>query len=86
MEQFLKSREEFFDDDIGEGVVRYIFNSEGPVFGPNGEYELDPDNEECLAYIAKVGEVENIQVPIGLPVFGTCKNNCRGGKLLIHNT
>ena len=45
-------------------VKGYFFNSDGPVFGPNGEYELDPENNQCGS---------------GLPMFGTCKNNCRGG-------
>ena len=42
------------------------FNEEGPVYGPNGELELDPDNENCWAT---------------RPVFATCKNNCPGGEL-----
>ena len=48
----------------------YTFNSDGPVFGPNGEYELDPDNDKCKDRFGHL---------IRLPVFGTCKNNCRGG-------
>ena len=47
----------------------YVFNSDGPVYGPNGEYELDPENTGCMGQYSR----------IGLPVFGTCKNNCRGG-------
>ena len=66
----------------GINVVSYIFNSEGPVFGPNSEYELDPENEQCLVDTSVYGVDENFQAPVGLPVFGTCKNNCRGGKLL----
>ena len=42
------------------------FNEEGPVYGPNGEWELDPDNDQC-------GYLES-------PVFATCKNNCPGGE------
>ena len=42
----------------------YEFNNEGPIYGPNGEYELDPDNNDCV---------------VGLPLFGICKNNCPGG-------
>ena len=74
-----------FDSDVGENVVSYIFNSEGPVFGPNSEYEVDPDNEQCLTYFGFFGDDGEFQAPIGLPVFGTCKNNCRGGKPLIQN-
>ena len=58
----------------GVGVaatVEYTFNSDGPVFGPNGEYELDPENDECSDLFGQFSF---------LPVFGTCKNNCRGGK------
>ena len=43
-----------------------VFNDDGPVYGPNGEWELDPDNYDC--------EVHR-------PVFATCKNNCPGGEL-----
>ena len=42
------------------------FNDDGPVFGPNGEWELDPDNDQCTH---------------ARPVFATCKNNCPGGEL-----
>ena len=42
-----------------------VFNEEGPVYGPNGEWELDPYNWRC-AYTR--------------PVFATCKNNCPGGE------
>ena len=42
------------------------FNDDGPVFGPNGQWELDPDNDQC-------GGTR--------PVFATCKNNCPGGEL-----
>ena len=56
------------------GTLTYFFNSGGPVFGTNGEYELDPENRNCTIY-AGYGPI------LGLPVFGTCKNNCRGGKL-----
>ena len=43
----------------------YDFNDDGPVNGPNGEWELDPDNDQCNS---------------GRPVFATCKNNCPGGE------
>ena len=58
------------------GIVSYIFNSDGPVFGPNGEYQLDADNDKCIGGSG----------PVGLPVFGTCKNNCRGGKIRLHGS
>ena len=53
----------------------YEWSEEGPVYGPNGQLELDPDNQQCLqAY----GSEET-----GLrPVFATCKNNCPGGKFI----
>ena len=28
-------------------VVTYFFNDDGPVIGPTGEYELDPENDKC---------------------------------------
>ena len=60
-----------YDNNAGEWTVTgYTFNSDGPVFGPNGEYQLDPDNDQCGGF--------------GLPVFGTCKNSCRGGKIIIN--
>ena len=46
----------------------YEFNDDGPVYGPNGEWELDPDNDQCHWY---------------RPVFATCKNNCAGGELSV---
>ena len=46
----------------------YEFNLDGPVYGPNGELELDPDNNLC--YYTR-------------PVFATCKNNCPGGELCL---
>ena len=48
----------------------YEFNDDGPVFGPTGQWELDPDIEQC-----------NLKSWRGLrPVFATCKNNCPGGE------
>ena len=34
-----------YDSELGEAV--YVFNAGGPVYGPNGEWELDPDNDLC---------------------------------------
>ena len=45
----------------------YEFNDDGPVYGPNGQWELDPDNDQC-----RFGT---------RPVFAICKNNCPGGEL-----
>ena len=57
----------YYDSDLGKYIPgQYEFNDDGPVYGPNGQWELDPDNYPC------VGEV---------PVFATCKNNCPGGEL-----
>ena len=50
-------------------LLRSINSNEfdgGPVYGPNGELELDPNNNLCT---------------FGRPVFATCKNNCPGGEL-----
>ena len=58
--------------EINFDVVIYTFNSDGPVFGPNGEYQLDPDNDQCR---------NQYDLIVPLPVFGTCKNSCRGGKI-----
>ena len=46
----------------------YEWNEDGPVYGPNGQLELDPDNYQCR-YVR--------------PVFSTCKNNCPGGELSV---
>ena len=51
-------------NDLGQWI--YEFNDDGPVYGPNGEWELDPDNDQCGGR---------------RPVFSTCKNNCPGGEL-----
>ena len=34
-----------YDSDLGQYVV--VFNDDGPVYGPNGLWELDPDNDQC---------------------------------------
>ena len=62
----------FFSDGVDylyyqiTGQVGYIWNAEGPVYGPNGELELDPNIDPCKG---------------GRTVFSTCKNNCPGGEL-----
>ena len=52
------------------GHLVYEWNSEGPVLGPTGQLELDPDNEECRVPGASGAR----------PVFASCKNNCPGGE------
>ena len=52
------------------------FNEDGPVYGPNGEWELDPDNNLCFID----GGVDSY---MARPVFATCKNNCPGGELSV---
>ena len=57
----------------------YEWSEEGPVYGPNGELELDPDNQQCDGYI----DYEVATYRYGRrPVFASCKNNCPGGKLI----
>ena len=51
----------------------YEWSDEGPVYGPNGELELDPDNYLCVTS----------NVYGARPVFATCKNNCPGGELSV---
>ena len=50
------------------GLVVYQWNEDGPVFGPNGEWELDPDLPGQVCRYPR-------------PAFTTCKNNCPGGEL-----
>ena len=57
-----------YDSDLNQFFA--VFNDDGPVYGPNGEWELDPDNNLC-GYLTR-------------PVFSTCKNNCPGGELCYH--
>ena len=45
----------------------HAVNEDGPVYGPNGLLELDPENQQCVQFTR--------------PVFATCKNNCPGGEL-----
>ena len=59
------------DRNYETDVVTYYFDDKGPVIGSNGEYELDPDNNQCI----------DTNELIRLPVFGPCKNNCKGWKL-----
>ena len=55
--------------DLNEsGQVVYEWSEEGPVYGPNGQLELDPYNHGCHNGVR--------------PVFATCKNNCPGGELI----
>ena len=58
-----------YDSDYYSEIV-FEFNDEGPVYGPNGLLELDPDNVGGCR-----GESR--------PVFATCKNNCPGGELSV---
>ena len=53
------------------GQIVYDWNAEGPVYGSNGEFELDPDNTLCVTPFLDGRR----------PVFSTCKNNCPGGEL-----
>ena len=57
----------------------YEWSEEGPVYGPNGQLELDPDNQRCIGYL--------VDLPATFtgrrPVFATCKNNCPGGELAV---
>ena len=53
------------------GRIVYDWNAEGPVYGSNGEFELDPDNTLCVTPFLDGRR----------PVFSTCKNNCPGGEL-----
>ena len=54
----------YWDDELQQYV--FEFNDDEPVLGPNGQWELDPDNDLCLET---------------RPAFATCKNNCPGGEL-----
>ena len=49
----------------------YEWSEEGPVYGSNGELELDPDNQQCNTYTDGAR-----------PVFANCKNNCPGGEFI----
>ena len=57
----------------------YQFNEDGPVYGPNGEWELDPNNVDgcCTSTTSSC---------YARPVFATCKNNCPGGELSLSST
>ena len=57
----------YYDFDLNQPYV-IVFNDDGPVYGPNGLWELDPENDLC-------GDFPR-------PVFATCKNNCPGGELI----
>ena len=54
----------------------YEGSEEGPVYGPNGQLELDPDNDVCLPSVFLGADWSR-------PVFATCKNNCPGGELSV---
>ena len=51
----------------------YEFNDDGPVYGPNGMLEVDPDNQQCHPPTSDIAGQR--------AVFATCKNNCPGGEL-----
>ena len=42
-----------------------------PLYGPNNQWELDPDNENCIELEKK-------------SVFATCKNTCPGGEIIFY--
>ena len=53
------------------GQLTYNFTDDGPVYGPTGLLELDPEphSSQCD------GRTK--------PVFATCKSNCPGGELAV---
>ena len=62
--------------DLNEsGQVVYEWSEEGPVYGPNGQLELDPYNYGAGSCIT--ADFNGVR-----PVFATCKNNCPGGELI----
>ena len=65
----------YYDSDLEQWVTE--FNDDGPVYGPNGQLELDPDlwNLTPGSYFPSCNGLYN------RPVFATCKNNCPGGEL-----
>ena len=65
-----------FDYTAGGPPYLFEFNEDGPVYGPNGLWELDPDNDLCLMPFANFW---------ARPLFATCKNNCPGGELFCNN-
>ena len=58
----------WFGYQFESGKIVYLFNGDGPVYAPNGEYELDPENTSCR---------------YGRQLFSSCKNNCPGGELSV---
>ena len=58
----------------------YEWNEEGPVYGPNGELELDP---ELNPYLTCNGDAFGYTFSGVRPVFANCKNNCPGGELAV---
>ena len=58
------------------GQLVYEWSEEGPVYGPNDQLELDPDNLQCIPPIADINGAR--------PLFSNCKNNCPGGELSGH--
>ena len=62
----------------------YEWSEEGPVYGPNGLLQLDPDNQLCGIYTPESEYFPGIasQISGRRPVFSTCKNNCPGGKFI----
>ena len=79
---------------VDDGKVMYEWNDLGPVTNPvNGELELDPSNTDCITFpptpspptpppmIEVLPSPVDNQIDGRRPVFGTCKNNCPGGKI-----
>ena len=62
----------------GSGNLVYEWNEQGPVYGPNGQLELDPGNKNCLVF--ENGEIVETFADGKRPVFTTCNNNCPGGE------
>ena len=60
------------------GQVVYEWSKEGPVYGPNGLLQLDPDNQLCRR--STPNYILSSEISGRRPVFATCKNNCPGGE------
>ena len=55
----------FFDSDLNPDP--HLAFSSNPVYGPNNQWELDPDNNNCSVAVRK-------------SPFASCKNTCPGGE------
>ena len=67
--KFCPTNSDHYDSNLHSNP--YLAFTSNPVYGPNNQWELDPDNNKCSAAMRK-------------SVFASCKNTCPGGERILN--